>query len=194
MNFLKPLWCAFFFILPAALWSSCFTAQLRGGYFHPDSSLLRKIYHNGGGEFEIEGSKYIYGNLSLWLNFNYFPRHGHSLGFHNGTTVKIIPLSAGLKYAICIAHRTYFYLGAGASYAWVQTNEHSQFVKQDLSAHGWGAVGKSGIFFTFGTGWFLDFFTDYYYSKISIHHLSGVESHSPNIRGFRSGMGLGIFF
>lgn len=187
-------WHLLFFLVPTAVWSSCFTVQARGGYYYSDSSVLRKIYHNGGGEFEVEGSKYVYDNLSIWLNFNYFPRHGHSLGFHNGTTVKVFPISLGLKYAFRIMHCTYFYLGIGGSYTWVQTNDHSRFVKQDLTGRGWGVVGKSGIFFTLGSGWFLDLFADYYYCKASVHHLSGLQRHSPNVGGVRSGLGLGIFF
>lgn len=188
-------WHLLFFLIPTAVWSNCFTIQARGGFFYPAELRVRKLYHHGGGEFEVEGSKYFYDNFSVWLNLNYFPRHGHSLGFHNSTTVKIFPISIGLKYAFRICHCTYLYLGAGASYTWVQTNDHSRFVRQDLTGYGWGGVGKSGIFFNLGSCWFLDLFADYYYNKVSIHeHLSGLLRHSPNVGGLRSGFGIGVFF
>jgi outer membrane protein W len=178
------------FLIPSLAWAERLSTELRVGYFYPASHDVRKIYKNGGVEFEAEAAARLFCDLNLWVNFNYFQRHGHAMGFPQHTSIRIYPLSAGLKYNFPIFCNFYFYLGAGASYTWVRI--HDRPVSSELHTHfskqNWGGVGKAGFLYCFCNCLFLDIFADYYYTKIS--H----GPHSLNIGGLRTGGGLGVRF
>ncbi len=167
------------------------TTQLRAGYFYPASGVIRDIYH-GGIEGEIETSVKVYQNLSLFANAGIFIKNGHSVGLDNSTRIKLFPLSLGLKYNFRISNIWEYYLGAAPTYTWARFHDHSPYVDQHVHKSAFGVVGKTGFIYTFCKIGFVDFFFDYYYTKISGAHHSGVTSTSRNIGGFRTGLGLGI--
>jgi outer membrane protein len=181
----------FVFFFPLSLFAYHGGTQLRAGYFHPASHTVRDIYH-GGIEGEIETSAALYQNLNLFANAGVFVKSGHSLGLHDSTRIKVFPLSLGLKYNFSLSRLWEFYLGAAPTYTWVRFHDRSPFVDQHVHKSAFGVVGKTGFIFTFFKRGFIDFFFDYYYTKISGAHSSGTSSTSSNIGGFRTGLGLGV--
>lgn len=184
------------FALLCPLWlsSECFKMEFRAGYFVPSSSVMRDIYHHGGPEAEWEGAAHLNDDVDVWLNFNYFERNGHSLGLGDKTSIRLFPLSIGIKHNFCLTDQITFYLGIGASYTWLRTHDHSDFVQRHTRRQGWGGVGKSGFIYNLADNLFLDLFFDYYYTSISGVHHSGVEATSRDVGGLRTGLGLGINF
>ncbi len=181
-------WLFSLLLFPSLVWAERFSTELRVGYFYPTSHEVREIYRNGGVEFEAEAAVRLVCDLNLWANFNYFQRHGHSRGAHDDTSIRIYPLSAGLKYNFPLFCNFYFYLGAGASYTWAKIHDHAPNLQSHFSKQGWGGVGKAGFLYCFCSCIFLDVFADYYYTKIS--H----GSCKVNIGGLRTGAGLGVRF
>lgn len=186
---LKSTLFAFFF--PLSLFAYHGATQLRAGYFHPASSTVRDIYHSGI-EGEIETSATLYRSLDLFANVGVFIKSGHSVGLDDSTRIKIFPLSLGLKYNFCLSRNWEFYLGAAPTYTWVRFHDHSPFVDQHVHKSAFGVVGKTGFIYSFFKVAFIDFFFDYYYTRISGAHSSGTTSTSNNIGGFRTGLGLGV--
>lgn len=179
---------------PSLLCGECYTVEARAGYFFSSNHLVRKIYHHGGAEFEIQGSVQLYDQFSLWSNFNYFTRSGHSIGLYDKTTIQIYPLSAGISYSYAFHECMEFYFGVGGSYSWLRTHDHSSFVQRHTHKQAWGGVAKSGIHYFFSECYFLDLFADYYYTKIRKSSYKGVENRAVNIGGVRVGLGLGMMF
>ncbi|MBA3957428.1 MAG: outer membrane beta-barrel protein [Parachlamydiaceae bacterium] len=161
-------------------------AELRAGYYYPESSRLRRIYHSGGPEAELEVT-YKYSDQALvWGNLGYFSRHGRSLEMHEKTYIRIVPFSVGFKYLFCWSECAHPYLGLGGSYTWLHVKNDSDFVQRHISKRGFGFVVKSGIYVSLGD-FFADLFLDYYYQKIALHH-----HHTLDLGGLRSGVGLGF--
>jgi hypothetical protein len=181
----------FGFLLPFSLHAYHGGTQLRAGYFYPESSTIREIY-GGGIEGEIETSVLVYRRLSLFANAGVFIKDGHSLGLHDSTRIKIFPLSLGLKYNFYLSNIWEFYLGGAPTYTWVRFHDHSSYVKEHVHKGAFGAVLKTGFIYTFWKRVFLDFFFDYYFTRISGTHSSGITSSSRDISGFRTGLGLGV--
>lgn len=186
--------CFLLLSIPALIFSENWSLQGRVGYFLPASKLMREVYHNGGVEPEIEGAARVYKELRAWANFNAFIRKGHSEGLHDPTTIQIYQLSTGLKYNLKILSFWDFYLGVGPSVAFVKITNHSPYVQQQVFRTAWGVVGKSGFIFRFCTHGFFDLFADYSYNRASAVHRAGVQSHSLNVGGLRTGLGIGMAF
>jgi hypothetical protein len=184
---MKKLLIIFFAFLPFILWGEC-TSQIRVGYFYPTSHLMRKIYRDGGVEYEAEGSVRLCDRFSFWTNISTFRRDGHSLGLHDRTTVHLYPFSLGLKYTLPITCQLSAYAGIGPSYSWMKIHDRSSFVRRHTRKYAWGGVAKAGLLYYFCDCYFLDLFADYYYTRV--HKQGG----SVDIGGLRTGAGLGIIY
>lgn len=171
------------------LHSSEWISELRGGYFYPTSKDFREIYPRGGLEGEIEVSKIFRENWIAWGNVNYFEKDGRSIGFHNKTTIRMLPLSLGLKYQFHFCRSISPYLGLGLTYTLSNIQNHSEFVKKNVIKGAFGFVVKSGTFINLSENFLLDLFFDYYYQKIHFY-----QSHHVDLGGFRMGLGLGYRF
>jgi hypothetical protein len=184
--------CMVFFFSPLFLWSDRFTTELRGGYFLPASQVMREIYKNGGPEVEVEQIIRLDRSLNLWLNFNYFQREGHSVGLKDKTTIHLYPFSLGIKYNFHLLESFDLYFGLGGSTTSVRIHDHSAFVKKHIHERAFGGVGKFGFLYFIGKMVCIDLFADYYYTRISGVHRSGVQGTSRQVGGLRTGLGLGV--
>lgn len=182
---------------PTLLFANRGTLQMRGGYFYPTSELMRDIYHDGGGEFEIQASLNLNPKISLWGNFNFFQRNGDLLGLCDNTRIQIYPLSIGALYIKPIHQRISLYFGMGASYSLLKIDNESPLTMQNIrnipqnfreNKNGWGLVTKTGITLELTDHLFLDVFADYYYTKMDILLIS------RQVSGLRTGIGLGIYY
>ncbi|MCL4361799.1 hypothetical protein M1446_05590 [Candidatus Dependentiae bacterium] len=170
-------------ILPTIIMGN--SLEFRVGNFFPASNYMRDNYKHGGVEFEAEGGFGLSNNSTIWININ--SSHHKSLGFFDPSTINIYPLSAGVKYFIPISKYTNFYLGIGPSLSFIKIHDNSIFMT-DLHKTAWGAVGKSGFLWFLSKHFFIDFYADFYYTRVFL------GGNSRNIGGWRVGIGLGINF
>ena len=171
------------------LHSSEWIAELRGGYFYPTSEKFRDIYKSGCLEGEIEISKTCRENWMGWGNVNYLQKNGRSIGFHNKTTLQMIPISLGCKYKFLMCNSLSPYLGAGLTYTIFEIKNDSDFVKKHVTKGGFGFVIKSGLHIDLSESFLLDLFSDYYYQEIHFY-----TNRNINVGGFKIGMGFGYRF
>lgn len=164
-------------------------AEVRAGYFYPNSKKFRDIYKHGGAEGELEVSGTYMGDWKWFGNANYFYKKGHSLGFYDKTTIRMIPVSLGLKYQFCFFRGISPYLGLGISYTFTKINNHSDYVKRHVNKNGFGFVVKSGVTFDLSCNFILDLFVDYYNQHLHFHH-----HHNAEMGGFKTGAGIGYRF
>src|SRR5262245_33504099 len=174
------LLCLFFSMLPAILFGNSCTTVFRMGYFYP-SSEMREVNKKGGVEYEIENTAPLCGNLSFWLNYNTFNKHNRSSRLPDKTTIQIKPLSLGVKYTVPITACIYPYLGIGASCNWVKFHDDSSIIKKHTHKKVWGGVAKFGFLYFLTELFFLDFFADYYYTKMTVFTSSELRRRSVNI-------------
>jgi len=184
----------FVFFVPILIYCDHASFQLRVGYFLPAAEKMREVFHNGGVEPELEVDGRIYHRLRAWGNFNTFTANAASIGLKDPTAIQIYPLSLGLKYQIQFLHALDLYLGIGPTYSFVEIQDHSPYVQENVSRTSWGVVGKSGLIYRFGPSIFFNFFGDYYYGKISRVSRVGVESSALNVGGLRTGLGIVLAF
>lgn len=178
----------FLLFLPFSLSAHILSLQVRGGNLFPSSELLNDIYSGNKIEGELEATLWIpCTDLYLWTNINGLKKEGH-FETDEITTIEIYPISSGLKYLIPICGLFSPYIGGGISYTWINTNNKLDSLKTHIHAKTYGGVIKSGIIINLTSQFFMDFYADYYFSKISS------ENTFEEIGGLRTGAGIGIFF
>lgn len=178
-----------FFLCFSQLHSSEWFTELRGGYFYPTSKKFREIYKSGGVEGEIEVAKKFKENWIGWGNVNYFQKKGRSIGFHDKTTIRMVPLSFGLKYQFLFCNSVSPYLGVGVAYTILNIKNDSEFVKKHVTKNGFGFVIKSGIYIDLSKSFLLDLFVDYYFQEMHFY-----TKHHVDVGGLKIGFGLGYRF
>lgn len=161
------------------------TFTCRAASFFPRERLFRQIYGKPLADYQIEFSRSIGSGVDLWLNLDFFHRHG-SIANYGTTTFSLLSLSFGPKCVFCLSEKLQWYYGVGAQVSRSRiinklccTNKQKKFV--------YGAVFKSGFNISLGTYLFLDIFVDYVYQPAFRHH-------SIDIGGFKVGLGLGTLF
>lgn len=183
-------------------WECCtsgWEAEFRVAAFYPQRNLFRRIYGKWSPEYQLEVSKQICGcNTYGFLNIGWYSKRGHSVGLHNKTRIRILPVSFGVKQAFCINSCLKFYLGIGATYAYMRIKDYSRFVYRHTSRGSWGGIFKSGFQYDIWNCAFLDFFVDYLYQPVHISKRTNgrhrVHRNSTNIGGLKIGGGIGWHF
>ena len=160
-----------------------FSVGVRAGYFVPADAIFREIYGNGaawGGEFDAALSS----RLSVWAAADYFSRAGLLVHTRENTTIRIVPLQAGLKAGADIGASTRVYAGAGL--AWFQYRESNSIATLKQSRLGF--VGRGGLLVDLGETFFLDFGSAYSVCRVNP---AGVEA---DLGGFLVSMAAGFRF
>jgi hypothetical protein len=171
-----------------------FTAKAEFSYFQPSDDTFQDIY-GGGIDYGFDLSTSVWRSLDVFFGFDYFEKDGHSLGGHNKTNIRIIPLSAGLRYRFMIYSFWDIYLGLGPTYSFLKIQDHSPYVKEHVTKSDWGGVGQIGMNFYPVKYLILSIFCDYFYTKMNFsgNHCN-VERHDAYIGGFNAGGAIGITF
>jgi outer membrane protein W len=168
--------------------------EARFSYFRPTSHLLREIYGNGGINYEITATVPVWKNLNIWVAADYFSEDGRSLGGHQKTRLRIVPLTLGLKYFFD-ANKFSPYAGLGMRYFFVHVHNDSSFVNREISRSGMGGVAEIGTLYWLSKHFLLDIFTNYSFKELHAHtSRSGVETHGQQVGGWNFGGGVGYKF
>jgi hypothetical protein len=199
--------------LEAFLWNCCepldISAEARVAYYHPCSKRVRRIYHDGWADYQFEVSKGFGRNLRVWTGVSGFSRRGQSIGFHNRTTLQLIPVYLGLRYYYPLLCNVDVFVGGAACYSYLRIRDHSDFVHKHTRREEWGGVVQSGLSYNF-CGWgVVSVFFDYFFQRFHFHKRSErgsfygsnfyyddrfIYRRSLNMDGYKVGVGLGVKF
>jgi hypothetical protein len=211
--------------LPLQAWDLCglldISAEARVAYYHPSSKKVRRIYGDGWADYQLEVSKGFsgFGFLSgaswltgidcrVWVGVNGFSRRGDSIGFHDRTTLQLIPVNFGVKIAYPIFCNAKIFVGGAACYSFLHIRDHSEFVHKHTNRQEWGGLVQSGINYTVYDWIIVSAFFDYFFQRFHFHntHRSSfygsslfhdsrfIERHDLDLNGYRVGVGLGVTF
>ncbi len=185
-------------------WTQDISLNARVAYFHPNSDKVRKIYSEGWPEYQLELSKGFCQNWQAWAGVAWSSKKGRSLGLHDETRLRLLPISLGVKYLWCVYPDTKFYLGAGVCYSMLHIKDHSPFVHEKVSKNAFGGIVQSGLYYDINCMFFVNVFFDYYFQRFdfSNRHHSGsgsgsssfVERHNADLSGYKTGAGIGVNF
>lgn len=174
-------------------------SKIEGGasYFYPQSGILRDIY-GAGVNYHLNFSQNVYKNLDLWVGANYFNKDGHSLGAHQKTNIKIIPVNLGLKYLFPVHFQHVnidFYINGAFKYYFLKIHDYSPFVAKHSNKDGFGVVFGGGSYIYLYKHIFLNFLIDYSFKQFfDFHHKPHTQSHSVDVSGWDFGGGIGVKF
>lgn len=173
-------------------------------YFRPTSSTLRDIYgsHWLNSGLKISGklpfTQPFLKDLYLFGGFNYLDAEGYSIGGHNKTEIRIIPLSLGLDYMYTVFEESdslKLFLGAGFRYFFVRVKNDPTFVKSHVTKSGLGGVVEGGALYYLDKFFFLKGFVDYSFRNLGIINTpAGVTGKGSEVGGLSIGGGVGFQF
>ena len=188
-------------------WDCGWDLEFRTAAFRLTDKKARKRYSNWGVEYQGEVAKEICNNTYAWLNVGWMSTRGHNRRRFDDSCggerrhLKVLPVSFGLKQKFCITPCANFYLGLGASYAFVrfERDHHQRFRRHHRNHNGsWGGAVKSGFQYRIWECAFIDLFADYYYQPGVKHHdglrRNRTRRHNLQMSGFKLGAGIGVNF
>lgn len=186
MKKLRSLIIAIFFIaaLPSTMKAES-TLELRSSAFIPSARLFRQIYGDVSATYGLEASTNLQENLDGWVNFDWLPKHGRSVGLKDPTQIRIANVSLGVKWIYPCTEQYKAYIGIGASFSNVWLKNKSMFFHERLSRIAVGGIIKSGVLYLINECIFLNVFLDYLY-------LPSPYKRPVDIGGFKAGLGLGM--
>jgi opacity protein-like surface antigen len=180
----KMIWILAFVLAASAspAFAGDFSVTARGGYFVPSDSVFRNIYGNGmswGGELGF----HITSRLEAWAGADYFSRTGKLAFTQEETRIRIVPLTAGLRYAFPIS-RLKPYVGLGIGYfRYKETNSIGKVEKGDF-----GYCGRIGVIISLGSSFFVDIQGNW--TRCTVRP-AGVKA---DLGGIQTVLGLGFEF
>lgn len=183
-------------------------AELRVAYYQPSSHKVRHIYGNGWTDYQLELSKDIACGFRGWVGVSGFSRKGHSIGYHDRTSMSLIPINFGLKYDYNFCNGVDVFVGGAACYSSLHLHDHSGYVKEHTNKWAWGGLLQTGVKYDFCSWGYVSAFFDYMFQKFNFHDsykgsFSGssyyyesehIERCKVNLNGFKLGVGLGLNF
>lgn len=174
--------------------------EFKGAYFLPTNNSFKKIYKGNalyGPELTVQLCDE--NNWYAFASIDYLKTHGHSLGLHEPTTLRLLPLAFGLKYFIPTHECLDFYAGLGFETMNVRTKDNSinGIIKQ--SKWGFGFIAKAGAYYYLPCNFLIDLFIDYSYASVgknAYHNQNGIvfKSTKATVSGAIFGAALGYKF
>lgn len=170
--------------------------EARVSYFRPFSKRIQKIYGNGWANYEIQATQTFCNAWTIWEGVGGWPVSGHSTCLHNKTQMRLWGLRLGIQRQFFLTPCLRFYLGAGASYNFMNIRDKSHYVKEHFSKEQFGAIVQTGIYYFFNNHCFFDCNFEYLYQEFhfSRHRHSRVPTRDFQLSGIQVGGGLGILF
>ena len=169
-------------LMAGSAWAQGAAFEVRGLYFWPVEQTFQDVYGAGvqfGGQIFIGLGKH----WDIWASGDYYRKKGELTFSKEETTVRIIPVAAGLRYRIPV-NRCHFYISGGAGYFLFKEENIIGTVKDSKI----GYLGKAGCFVKVFKGLYLD--AHFQYAHCSIQPLEI----KTNISGLSFGVGIGYDF
>jgi len=156
--------------------------EIKGAYFQPSDEAFRDIYGQGqtfGAELGFKFNKF----MGLWLSVDSFSKKGQMTFTQEETTLKIMPISAGLSLEVALSFISpYAHLGVGY-FHYEESNILGQVKKNNF-----GYAGQIGLLIKAVGPLYLDLFGQYSSCKVKPLELEA------NLGGLKAGLGLGLQF
>lgn len=174
------------------------STEIRVAYYHPVERKVRKIYSYAFANWQLEIGKRVTDDFQVWAAIDTSSNHGHSLGLHDKTHLRLTNCNFGLKYLYSLDCSTEVYLGAGMNYGILRITDHSDYVREHTDQERLGGLLKAGVNYYITCNLFVDFFFDYLFQefkfKNSSHSDYYVERHNLQMSGYKTGVGIGYKF
>ncbi|MGA2587060.1 MAG: hypothetical protein ABSF88_08565 [Candidatus Aminicenantales bacterium] len=151
--------------------------------FSPADADFKSIYGGGmtyGGELSFAAGK----SLEFWIGASYFSKTGKTSYTLEETKLSLIPISAGMKLKIMLSKSISPYIAVGGEYVLYKESN----AIGDVSAGGFGFIGKGGLFVKVADFFGID--AHVAYSSCSI---KGVDF-TFDVGGLELGAGLVFIF
>ncbi len=157
--------------------------QARGAVFFPVDEVFRDIYKGGatwGGEFGAALSP----NVTIWAGVDYFSKNGRLVFSGQETSLRIVPLGAGLKIGLDLSPQVRPTLAVGVGYFQYQERNSLGTVQQgDL-----GFITRAGLSYDMNETFFV--VVEGTYTACTVKPLR-IEA---SLGGFHIGAGAGFRF
>lgn len=180
--------------------------ELRASCFYPESSKFRSLFGNNKLNYQLTSSFPLYPNwcgwirgINLWAAVDYYSHSGHTSTLQNKTSLRIVPLTLGVKYflpAICQRVPINFYAAAGMKYYFVHNHNHSNIVKKTINKRGMGGTLEVGCLATLSCHLVVDLFAAYSFKSFGASSSSNpaVKMTGLDLGGLNIGAGFGYKF
>lgn len=170
------------FLSPGEIRAATLRAEIKGAYFSPTDNAFKDIYGQGktfGAEVGLKFNRFI----GLWVSAENFSKKGKMTFTQEETTLKIMPLSAGLSFELGLGFVSpYAHLGVGY-FHYEESNVLGQVKKNNV-----GYVGQIGLLIKTIGPLYLDLFGQYSSCKVKPLELEA------DLGGLKAGVGLGLQF
>lgn len=165
------------------------------GYFFFSDPKLRRIYDQGGLDFQLSGSLTLWRWLQFYTSLEYFQKQGRSLHLHERVRVWSLPVSWGLKGIVFMSAASQYYLAIGPKYFYFHIHDNSSYAGKVLNQSTVGGFVSTGFNFFPMKHLSIDLFGEYSYAKIHCHpHKKHIYGETAQTGGFTFGAGLGYIF
>ena len=183
-----------FFTLMAGEWDD-WSIEGRVAYFYPTQKKFRRVYKDGGPDYQIEVSKRLCNDWFGWFNTSWFHQTGHSTGIRYHTRVDFIPVGLGIKRNICITPKLFAYIGGGVNLSFIRLKNDDPFIKKHNHRECVGGVVKLGLNYQLSECFYVGIFSDYLiqqFHRRGFRH--GAYYTKIDASGFKFGGNIGYSF
>lgn len=175
-----------------------FTVDVKYAAFFPLNSRVSNIYGWALPQFTLEGNVLFCKSWAIWLDGSYIFGNGHAVGGgSNKTHLSLVPITLGVKYFFPVCASTDFYVGLGASYSFLNTRDHSDYVHEKTSSNHVGGIVKTGFIYYYCDGFFLEGFLNYMYQQFYFPKTTDdpfVYRNDVDLSSLQLGIGIGWTF
>lgn len=164
------------------VWAQGAALEVRGLFFRPVEKTFQKVYGSGvqvGGQGFIGLGK----SIDIWVSGDYYHKKGELTYSKEETTVRIIPIAAGLRVRIP-QDPFHFYVSGGVGYFLFKEEN----IIGTVTASKIGYVGKAGGFVKVFKGLYIDGHLQYTHCSIQPLEVRA------QIGGLSFGIGIGYDF
>jgi hypothetical protein len=161
------------------------SVSLRAGYLFPSDSVFRGVY-TGGLAYGLDAAVPLSGAIHLWAGAELFAKTGLLPVSQERTSVRIVPLYAGLR-AQFGKKSARPYIGAAAAYFLF----HEENPIGAASDGGFGLLTQAGVLAKLGGAVWLDVFAGY---RACTVRADGADPLEARLGGFSAGLGLAYRF
>lgn len=168
---------------PAA--AAAATLEARVGYFFPASEDFRDIY-KGGLSFGADLTVPVWKSLCAWAGLDYFNKTGELTYTQEPTTLRVLPLFAGLKLQPSSGNVRPYAAAAAGYFLFKESSAIGTASGQEL-----GLLAQAGLLVKIKGRTFIDFHGRY---TSCVHTVTDPEAFSVQLGGFQGGIGLALRF